>query len=352
MTGGGGRQRRTQPTHTLAALDLEANKTRARDPAIVRRSREIRYDRGPRGSVAPGGRVLIVGPSVRPSAAWVLPAEPSAVSQLRRRAAEFASTAGASDEMTQAIALAVSETVTNAVVHAYDDEERGQIRVRCHVDGERFIVEVADEGAGIGSGHGAPGIGHGLAMVGALVQALDVVLGPGGRGTAVTMAFGPVPPTAPPPGLEMLCALALETVADVSCVDLVSEGVLRRVAAEVADDPTLTAWLRAAVPPAKPGTATWAALRESGARLVVHDPTVPRSPGGTGEHLDLTWWIAVALEKSDGTPAALWGLGGRGGGHPVPPEEVIRIFADAARGDLAQPAERAMLRGRLAMACR
>jgi anti-sigma regulatory factor (Ser/Thr protein kinase) len=289
---------------------------------------------------------------VRPSATWALPAEPSAVSQLRHRAAEFASTAGASDEVTQAIALAVSETVTNAVVHAYDDEDRGQVRVRCHVDGERFIVEVADDGAGIGSGHARPGIGHGLAMVGALAQTLNIAPGPDGSGTAVTMAFGPAPPTAAPPGLETLCALALETVADVSCVDLVHDGVLRRVAAEVADDPTMTTWLRTAVPPAKPGTATWSALREGGARLVVHDPTVPRSPGGTGERLNLSWWVAVALEKPDRTTSAVWGLGGRGGGHPVPPEEVIRIFADVAPGDLAHPAERALLRGRLATACR
>jgi hypothetical protein len=189
-------------------------------------------------------------------------------------------------------------------------------------------------------------------MVGALAQSLEVAPAPGGRGTAVTMAFGPVQPPAVPPGLELLCALALDTVADVSCVHLVHDGVLRRVAAEVAGDRALTAWLREALPPAKPGTATWSALREGGARLVVHDPSVPRSPGGPGDHLDLTWWVAVALEQSDGTPAALWGLGGRVGGHPVPPEETIRIFADAARGDLAQPAERAMLRARLATVCR
>jgi anti-sigma regulatory factor (Ser/Thr protein kinase) len=281
-----------------------------------------------------------------------LPAEPSAVGRLRRRATEFASTAGASDEVTQAIALAVSEIVTNAVLHAYVGQDRGRVRVSCDVQGERFIIEVADEGAGIRLRHDSPGIGHGLAMVGALAQTLDVACGPDGRGTAVKMAFGPVPPPVAPPGVEMLCALALESVADVSCVDLVHDGVLRRVAAEVAEDPALTTWLRAAVPPAKPGTATWSALREGGPRLVVHDPTVPRSPGGTGERLNLSWWVSVPLEKPDGTPAALWGLGGRGGGHPVPPDEIIRIFADAARGDLAQPAERALLRGRLATACR
>ena len=100
--------------------------------------------------MGPVGKVLTVGPSVRPSAAWVLPAEPSAVSELRHRAAEFASTAGASDEVLQAIALAVSETVPDVVVHAYDGEKRGQVRVSCHIDGERFIVEVADQGVGIG----------------------------------------------------------------------------------------------------------------------------------------------------------------------------------------------------------
>ncbi|MBV8220241.1 MAG: ATP-binding protein [Solirubrobacterales bacterium] len=291
-----------------------------------------------------------MGTSVGPSAAWVSPAEPAAVPVMRHRAAGFVSTAGASDEVTQAVALAVSETVTNAVFHAYDGNERGDVRVSCHVDGERFIVEVADEGAGIWLRHDSPGIGHGLAMVGALAQTLNIAPGPDGRGTAVTMAFGAVLPPDAPPGLEMLCRLALETVADVSNVDLVHEGVLRRVAAEVANDFELTAWLRAAVPPAKPGTATWSALREGGAHLVVHDPTVPRSPGGTGERLNLMWWVAVALEDSDGTPTALWGLGGRKGGHPVPREEILGIFAGAVHRDLVQPAERALLRGRLAMA--
>ena len=275
---------------------------------------------------------------------------PSAVSQLRRRAAEFVSTAGASDEVTQAVALAVSETVTNAVVHAYQAQEPGQVRVSCHADGERFVVQVADEGAGLWLRQDSPGIGHGLAMVGAVADALNIGPGPGGRGTAVTMAFGRVPAPSVPPGLEMLCAVAVETVADVSCVDLVHDGVLRRIAAEVRDDPANGAWLRAAVPPAKPGTATWAALRDGGARLVVHDPSVPRSPGGTGERLDLRWWVAAALEKSDGRPAAIWGLGGRAGGRPIPREEVISIFTDATHHDLQQPAERAVLLGRLATA--
>ena len=185
----------------------------------------------------------MVGLSVRPSAAWVLDATPSAVPELRRRAAEFVSVASGSEEVRQAVALAVSETVTNAVVHAYDGQERGQVRVSCLAGGERFVVEVVDEGAGIWLRHNSPGIGHGLAMVGAVAHALRIAPGPDGRGTAVTMTFGRVPPPAASPGLETLCVLALETVADVSNVDLVQQGVLRRVAAEVAGDAALTAWL-------------------------------------------------------------------------------------------------------------
>ena len=273
------------------------------------------------------------------------------MSQLRHLAAGFAAAAGASEEVTDAIALAVSETVTNVILHAYDRED-GRVRVGCRVDGERFIVEVIDGGGGIDARQDSPGIGHGLSIVGALAQALDFAPSANGRGTAVTMVFGPDPPANPLPGLEALCPLALELVGDVSCVDVVREGVLRRVAAEVADDAELTLWLSGAMPPARPGTATWAALREGGARLVVHDPNVPRSPGGIGERLDLSWWVAIAVERPDATPAALWGLGGREGGRSVPSETVIRILADAGRGDLTQPAERSMLRARLATACR
>ena len=187
--------------------------------------------------------------------------------------------------------------------------------------------------------------------MGALTEALDVAGGPAGYGTVVTMTFAARPAAEPAPlGLELLCPLALDVVADASCVDLVRGGVLRRAAAEVAGDAVLTAWLRNATPPAKPGTATWAALREGGAHLVVHDPTVPRSPGGIGEILGLAWWVAIPLEGPDGAPEAMWGLGGRAGGRPAPSQARLDALAGAAHGDLADEAQRAALRARLAAA--
>jgi anti-sigma regulatory factor (Ser/Thr protein kinase) len=293
--------------------------------------------------------VTEAGASLGSDAAWVLPAEPSAVGTLRRRAAAFASAVGAPDETAHAVALAVSETVTNVVAHAYANREVGPVTVTCRAEGSRVVVEVADEGAGMAARHDSPGAGQGLTIVGALAETLEVVDRPDGPGVVVTMSFDPEP-AAPAPNvqaLEPLCALALETVADVSCVDAVSGGVLRRVAAEVAHDSDATTWLRNAAPPAKPGTATWAALRDGGVRLVVHDPTLPRTTGGTGERLDLTWWISVPLDGPDGEPAALWGLGGRAGGRPVPPEEIRHALAEAARAGLADAAQRAALSTRL-----
>lgn len=287
--------------------------------------------------------------AVDEQACWTLPAVPATVRRLRVRVTAFAQAAGAPPELLDAVALAVSETVTNVIVHAYAGApEPGQVRVRCQVAERQLVVEVADDGVGIACRDDSPGLGQGLAMVGALAEALDVARGPGGHGTAVTMTFAARPGTElAPPGLERLCRLALDTVADVSCVDLVRGGVLRRAAAEVAGDAGLTAWLRNATPPAKPGTATWAALREGGARLVVHDPAVPRSPGGIGEILGLSWWVAIPLEGPEGAQA-MWGLGGRAGGRPAPSPARLDMVANAARGDLADEAQRAALRARLA----
>ena len=271
----------------------------------------------------------------------MLPSRPSAVSQLRHRAAGFAAAAGASDEVTAAIALAVSETVTNVILHAYDGED-GQVRVSCQVDGERFIVEVVDDGGGIAPRRDSPGIGHGLAIVGALAQTLDFAPGGHGRGTAVRMVFGPVRPTDAPPGLEALCALALETVADVSCVDVVREGVLRRVgcrgrgrsradrvavrsgASGEAGDGDVGGAARGRRAPGRPRPGL------SRARRAVPE-SASTSPGGSRSR---------SRTPTERQPRCGASAAARADG-PCRPRRSSAILADAARGDLAQPAERA-----------
>lgn len=290
-----------------------------------------------------------VGQPASRAASWERPAEPASVGYLRLKARGYAEAAGAPAELCHAVTLSVSELATNAVMHAYPcGGTTGPIRLRCaRAAGGHLLVEVSDDGVGMAFRPDSPGVGHGLAVVSRLAATLEVTAGPHGRGTTVALSFVPedAEPLVPSP-FEPLCELALSTLADVACLDVVRGGVLRRASARVDGDAELTAWLRQAVPPARPGTATWAALREGGTRLVVHDPSVPRSPGGAGEQLGLQWWIAVPLD-GDGEPAAIWGLGGRDGGRPVPSPELVDALRDAARGDLASEAGRRRLRERL-----
>ena len=124
-------------------------------------------------------------------AAWELPAEPSAVGQMRHRAAAFASATGASEEIVRAVTLAVSETVTNAVIHAYAGREPGRVTVRCRADDDRLVVEVVDEGVGIAARADSPGIGQGLALVGAVARSLEIAPRADGPGTIGPGAGGP-----------------------------------------------------------------------------------------------------------------------------------------------------------------
>jgi stage II sporulation protein AB (anti-sigma F factor) len=46
------------------------------------------------------------------------------------------------------IKTAVSEAVTNAIIHAYEDEV-GIITINAHLEGKKLFVEIADRGVGI-----------------------------------------------------------------------------------------------------------------------------------------------------------------------------------------------------------
>ena len=46
------------------------------------------------------------------------------------------------------VKTAVSEAVTNAIIHGYDEEVR-EIRIRCRYEGQVIYIEVEDDGKGI-----------------------------------------------------------------------------------------------------------------------------------------------------------------------------------------------------------
>ena len=46
------------------------------------------------------------------------------------------------------IKMAVSEAVTNAIIHGYENKE-GKIKITCRIEGNKIIIEIHDDGVGI-----------------------------------------------------------------------------------------------------------------------------------------------------------------------------------------------------------
>jgi serine/threonine-protein kinase RsbW/stage II sporulation protein AB (anti-sigma F factor) len=117
-----------------------------------------------------------------------LRAQPDQVRVIRAEVMAFAVAHGASDP--NAVALAVSEAVTNAVVHAYvDAPEPGEIEVIAQrVSEDCLEILVCDEGRGMLPRHDSPGVGLGLPLVATLAESFEVQARAGG-GTQVRMAF-------------------------------------------------------------------------------------------------------------------------------------------------------------------
>ncbi len=69
------------------------------------------------------------------------------------------------------VALAVSEAVTNAIVHAYVDERAGTIEVTAqrHPD-DGVVITVSDDGHGVKPRTDSPGLGLGLALIASVAE--------------------------------------------------------------------------------------------------------------------------------------------------------------------------------------
>ncbi len=118
-----------------------------------------------------------------------LPAVPSSVTAMRADIAAFVSAAGIGEPLLTSVKLAVSEAVTNAVMHAYiGAEQPGEVRLDARVDGGRVLVTVADDGCGMTPRLDSPGLGVGLPFIAHTADTLDIGHSAGG-GTELRMSF-------------------------------------------------------------------------------------------------------------------------------------------------------------------
>jgi len=123
-----------------------------------------------------------------------LDAEPSAVGRARAAVVGFAERhrlARAAD-----VALAVTEAVTNAVVHAYRGDATGQVRVVACARADGLLVVVRDYGCGMQPNPTSPGAGLGLAVIGALAGEMNIERPDEGGGTRIRIRFAPPAETA------------------------------------------------------------------------------------------------------------------------------------------------------------
>lgn len=110
--------------------------------------------------------------------------DPGSIAEARAAAREFADTCGADPDD---LALAVSEAVTNAIVHGYRGGNDGVVALVGYREDEDCVVEVTDWGVGMRPNPRSPGLGLGLPVISALAGSVEIVSL--GGSTAIRMRF-------------------------------------------------------------------------------------------------------------------------------------------------------------------
>ena len=118
-----------------------------------------------------------------------VPATLTSIRSVRNWAARIAVEEGADSQLASDIKLCVDEAVTNAIVHAYD-EDSGLVEVSVESDGRELTVLVRDEGKGVDQFRQEGELGFGLKIIDRLTRRYMVSSAPA-LGTEVRMIFAP-----------------------------------------------------------------------------------------------------------------------------------------------------------------
>jgi anti-sigma regulatory factor (Ser/Thr protein kinase) len=114
-----------------------------------------------------------------------LPAVPGSIKRARDAVGALASKVGAP---VGDVRLAVSEAVTNAVVHAFRGEAKaGKVKIDAHVARDRLVVVVADDGGGMRPNPDSGGLGLGIPLITRLAE--DARFDSNAKGLTVSMSF-------------------------------------------------------------------------------------------------------------------------------------------------------------------
>jgi anti-sigma regulatory factor (Ser/Thr protein kinase) len=106
---------------------------------------------------------------------WAGRATPDAVGVVRQLLVREVGRLGADESLRDRVALAVSESVTNVVLHAYrDDPEPGEVVVELEHRDATLTLSVRDRGMGLVPRLDSPGLGLGLPLMAQLADGFDI----------------------------------------------------------------------------------------------------------------------------------------------------------------------------------
>jgi anti-sigma regulatory factor (Ser/Thr protein kinase) len=124
-----------------------------------------------------------------PSACWKDSARPQSVGFLRQEVTDFIVASGVAEPRLTDVRLAVSEALTNAVVHAFRDSvDIGTLCVSVNLEDAEIEIVVRDNGGGMAPRDDSPGLGLGLPLIRRVTDGFDHREPPGG-GTELWMRF-------------------------------------------------------------------------------------------------------------------------------------------------------------------
>lgn len=264
---------------------------------------------------------------------WELPAEAASVTLARGRVRAFAEEHGADAMEVVDLTLAVTEAVTNSVLHAFIDREPGTVRVTISTAADELTVVVADNGRGMQPRADSPGLGLGLPTIGRLTAHVDLREAPGG-GTELSMTFatpgvrGPARDERaetrderrlldavtrvaqgawPGDGVQRLVDLLVPDVADACAVDVIgASGIPERFAGRIDGSETDSLWLATLRPRADAARSATRATLEDGQPHVseltldlIKRLTTSERDAVTMAATGIRWWVVIPLCEDD-----------------------------------------------------
>jgi len=116
-------------------------------------------------------------------------ARPDEVGRLRREIAGYVEELGAPEPVVAGVRLAVSEALTNVVMHAYLGRDPGIMIAEAWCEADHLSVRVCDEGRGLVPRVDSPGLGVGISLMASMADDFSVANRDGTPGTIVSLRF-------------------------------------------------------------------------------------------------------------------------------------------------------------------